>query len=135
MYHQLPNFEQQMRTALGLGERELFEAEQAHIGYSHASIGALVLAAWQLPVELYDAVRFHHSPAAAQAGRTEAALLHLADALSNRGELGALSADSTTMPAVDEVVWEVLGVDPESLDQAQILAEVNAVFSEAMRNL
>ena len=135
IHSQLPQFEQPMQVALSAGEAALHDAEIEHIGYSHASIGALVLEQWQLPIELRDAVRHHHSPASAPTGRVEAALIHLADALASRADSGALSADPTTVSVIDDAAWEVLGTGPEYLDELQIIGEASEPFTETMRNL
>ena len=50
-------------------ETPCYEAEEELIGIHHAEIGGLVIEKWQLPMELADSIRFHHS------AREEASLL------------------------------------------------------------
>jgi len=58
------------------------EAEQMVLGIDHAEVAAALLAAWNLPDDVSDAVRWHHQPSNAPANRRELAdLVHVADVL------------------------------------------------------
>jgi HD-like signal output (HDOD) protein len=51
-------------------------------GVSHAEVGAYLLALWGLPLNIVEAVAYHHHPTAACAGSPEVLLaIHVADAL------------------------------------------------------
>lgn len=135
IYRQLPNVAPRMRSVAQAGEAALWAAELEQFGFSHASVGARLLEAWQLPVALREAIRHHHDPGAAPSARIEAALVHLADVLANRSETGAFWANPTSTPEVDGAVWDALGTEPESLDVKQVLGDASAEFAETARNL
>ena len=135
IYRQLPNAAPRMHSVAQAGEAALCAAEIEQFGFSHASVGARLLEAWQLPVALREAIRYHHDPGAAQSGRIEAALVHLADLLANGSETGAFWANPTSTPEVDGTVWDALGTAPESLDVKQVLLNASAEFAETSRNL
>ncbi|WJW75416.1 HDOD domain-containing protein [Thiohalobacter sp. IOR34] len=69
---------------------EVIDAEREQLGFDHAELGAELLLAWQLPLTLREAVRFHHQPELAPPPGLEAALLQVADAAT--GELERLEA-------------------------------------------
>ncbi len=56
-----------------------WQAEQSAIGTNHAAIGGLLLERWNLPSEVYSAVRHHHDPSLAGEHAKMAAIIHLAD--------------------------------------------------------
>ena len=57
------------------------EAERRLLGLDHAEVGGQLLELWDLPEPIVDAVRHHHSPGSATAGRELADAAHVADAL------------------------------------------------------
>ncbi len=58
------------------------EAEQMVLGIDHAEVAAALLAAWNLPDDVSEAVRWHHQPSNAPENRRELAdLVHVADVL------------------------------------------------------
>ena len=54
-------FEKTTNLALVQGA-SLFRCEREVIGATHADIGAMLAEKWNLPVDLHDAIAFHHSP-------------------------------------------------------------------------
>lgn len=70
-----------LRLACMESGHTLHEAELQVLSVSHGELSALVAAHWGMPEEIVRAVHHHHDPAAApEAGRTDAALVQLADA-------------------------------------------------------
>ncbi len=61
----------------------LCDVERAILGFDHAEAGAELLKFWQLPPSLYAAVRHHHHPQDAEEARLEAAIVHLANAITH----------------------------------------------------
>ena len=75
-----------------LAEREnlSFEvAEYTVLGIDHAEAGALLLERWNLPLELVEAARWHHQPAAVTGDTLLVDLVHVADQLSSESGMGA----------------------------------------------
>jgi HD-like signal output (HDOD) protein len=61
------------RQVIALDPQEfgsLCSRERAIFGHSHAEVGAFLLTLWGLPVEIVDAVAFHHNPSASSAAET-----------------------------------------------------------------
>lgn len=63
----------------GEGDGVALEAEW--YGFAHDEAGAILAENWGLPADQADAIRWHHDPAAAGAGRDLAAVLSAADAI------------------------------------------------------
>lgn len=65
------------------------EAEKTIIGIDHAEAGAILMEKWQIPDELIEPVKYHHCPGDAQKHMTVTEIVHIADALTMMGGLGA----------------------------------------------
>lgn len=98
------------------------ELEQQVLGFDHAEVGGALLALWQLPANLQAAVGCHHDPSAATAAPLEAALVHIANAVTHQIDSGGevdgdyydpyaalLDADGAleSIPGVDAHAWNV----------------------------
>ncbi len=70
------------------GSMSFTDYETQQLGMSHAEAGALVLDAWKFPVELVEAVRWHHDPMSAGEYAAPATMVHLADILSYSEGIG-----------------------------------------------
>ncbi|MCA1806025.1 MAG: HDOD domain-containing protein [Xanthomonadaceae bacterium] len=66
---------------------DLCELERAILGFDHAEAGAELLHHWKLPPALCSAIRHHHAPRQASEAPLEAAILHLANAITHYLEL------------------------------------------------
>lgn len=58
-------------------------AEVAVMGLNHCQIGSYLAHHWKLPVEVLEAISFHHTPGTASDNATYAAVVHLADFLAH----------------------------------------------------
>ncbi len=66
------------------------EAERLTLGIDHSELGALLLAKWNLPNELQNPVRWHHSPEnCPEPDRLVTEVVHIADALTIMEGIGA----------------------------------------------
>ncbi len=96
--------------SIGSG-RPLHQVEAERLGASHAEAGAYLLALWNLPDPVIEAVAYHHRPSDAppQSFGTLAAV-HAADALDRR-----VNPSANAMPAepLDEAYLESLGLRAE----------------------
>src|SRR5437867_2691937 len=63
------------------------EAERGLFGSSHAEVGAWLAERWGLPADLVEAIACHHRPEAATRNRELAALVHVANSLTDRAGL------------------------------------------------
>ncbi|MCK5092090.1 MAG: HDOD domain-containing protein [Gammaproteobacteria bacterium] len=57
--------------------------EQRVLGFDHAQVGAELLALWQLPEGLQEIIACHHSPGLADKAKLEAAIVHIANEITN----------------------------------------------------
>ncbi|MAE71772.1 MAG: hypothetical protein CME06_15045 [Gemmatimonadetes bacterium] len=77
------------------------EVETGILGVGHAEVGAWLLDRWQLPLELVDAVRWHHAPECAETAPVLAAILRaatdLARCLSEERELDSAGLEPLGM--------------------------------------
>jgi HD-like signal output (HDOD) protein len=102
----------------GAGERTVLEHEW--YGFDHAEAGALLAEEWGLVPEQCDAIRWHHDPTQAEAGRTLAPLLSAADRLAYTIGCGTGAAQPTVIET------NRLGLSPE--DEARCTERVHATF-------
>lgn len=135
MYAKLDKHVVDVREALNGGEQTLHAAELERFGFSHACVGAEVLAQWRLPESLLCGVRLHHTPTYAQPTSHEAALIYLADRLSNQSNDHSLSPEADTANDDHSDVLNLLNVDRDAFDAAAIVERAQTAFGQAMRNL
>lgn len=93
--------------------RSYMELEFEKMGFNHAELGGALLKKWKIPASIAEPVSFHHSPAAAEQFRLEAALIHLADIICQAMEFGQGAEHG--VPPLDEIAWERLGLAPQML--------------------
>jgi hypothetical protein len=68
-------------------------AEQKVLGISHQEIGQFLIEKWNLPASLGEAILYHHKPSESEHEREMAAVVHLADYMTQRFGMGDLSWD------------------------------------------
>lgn len=130
LYHRLPEQSGDILMISDGDEGVLYQAELAELGFTHADIGAAMMNSWMLPEVLQESVCYHHMPACASDAVLEASLLHLADTLANRSELGAFCEQPNSVAAIDPTVWEKLGLEESSFDEDSVIGEAGLQFSE-----
>lgn len=86
----------------------LTDAEKRVLGFDHQQIASAVMQLWRFPNNLVQAVAYHHNPDSADLARVEAAVVHLADHLTNAMQLG--SSGERYVPPLNMRAWETLGV-------------------------
>lgn len=130
LYNRLPEQSGDILMISDGDEGILYQAELAELGFTHADLGAAMLDAWMLPEVLQESVCYHHMPSGAVNAALEASLLHLADTLANRSELGAFCEQPNSVAAVDPSVWSKLGLEEDSFDEQGVIGEAGLQFSE-----
>jgi HD-like signal output (HDOD) protein len=76
-----------------------WDAEQARLGCTHADLGAAILASWNLPASLVEAVALHHQPPRASPAPSVATALALVTAV----EYSFQTRDQTRQDLLDTV--------------------------------
>jgi HD-like signal output (HDOD) protein len=118
-----------MDAMLELAERENLSFDQVEdrvFGFNHADIGAHLSESWQLPVELIEAIRFHHRPTSAPEGSWIADTIHVGDRLAN--VIGVNSGGEGAHYHFDEASLERLGIMERELDD--IAEETATAFDQ-----
>ena len=88
--------------------------ERDFLGFDHAELGAALLRAWRLPAFYAEAVGCHHGPCSATAYPTEAAVVHVADIITNALRFGD-SGGHFACP-LDEIAYAHTGLAQSSLE-------------------
>ncbi|MFT5390838.1 MAG: HD-like signal output (HDOD) protein, partial [Gammaproteobacteria bacterium] len=130
IYNRLPEVARDIILVADGDENALYEAETRELGFGHPELGALLLELWNIPKPLQNAVRHHHRPSQADpADAPEAAIIHLAESLANRSEIGGFCEESRPS-SPEPATWDILEVDPETLDFDQILGDAAIEFTD-----
>lgn len=94
-------------------DKPLCRIEEEVLGYTHAEVGGVLLAKWNLPAALVDAVRYHIEPSQCGVHPVDAALVHMGDVLAQAMQIG--SAGDREVPEIDLDAWKAIGLDEEIL--------------------
>ena len=100
----------------GAEEISFVEAESRVLGYDHAQIGGLVIAAWELPARFVEAVTFHHTPSRARDFRDLAYIVHMANAFTL--SLGVDVGGDGLMAMVDAEAIAELRLDANIIERS-----------------
>jgi HD-like signal output (HDOD) protein len=93
-------------------------AENMILGTDHAEIGARILAQWNLPADIINAVRWHHDPDASDVPNTQVDVVYLANLLCQIPGTGAQAAGHAI--ELSPAVIERLGIQ---LNQFEAISE------------
>ena len=93
-------------------------AENMILGTDHAEIGARILAQWNLPADIINAVRWHHDPDVSDVANTQVDVVYLANLLCQIPGTGAQAAGHAI--ELSPAVIERLGIQ---LDQFEAISE------------
>ncbi|MCB0751766.1 MAG: HDOD domain-containing protein, partial [Ignavibacteriae bacterium] len=89
----------------------LLEAEINHLGLSHQEIGNFLANKWQLPEHLSNSIMFHHKPSANPEKDVLTSIVHLADYMTQKLEIGNFYLDNNY--ELDQSVLGTLGISSE----------------------
>lgn len=104
----------------------LIYAETLVRGLDHAARGAALLASWQLPQDIVDAVRLHHRPETCGKVPSLAHILFLAEDLT--ANLGEKENEDLWSPLRRQVSQSVARIPPECIAEA-----VSGVYGQALQ--
>ena len=91
------------------------KAERVVFGEPHTAIGAYLLAKWNLPEEIVDAVKCHHAPMDSSQDPTLASAVHLADIITHMLHIG--DSGERTVPKLEPFAERKLGISLADLEQ------------------
>ena len=112
-------------------EKLLYEAEMEVMGFTHASVGGLLLEFWKLPSSLEEMVMYHHNPGGASRFPVDAAVIHVADVIAHTLYHG--SSGERFVPPLNTEAWDRLGLSPTILGAT--LDDVEHQFEDAMHTI
>jgi putative nucleotidyltransferase with HDIG domain len=93
-------------------------AEHMVLGIDHAEIGALILAKWSFPIDIINAVRWHHNPEGIENSNIHSDIVYLSNHMCQSNTDSDLASGQSAMPS--SVVLKRLGV---KMDQYKAMAE------------
>ena len=132
VYNRAPDVMRELLPASQGNEALLARGERRMLGFNHADLGALLLDRWQLPPELIHAARWHHDPASADQAVLEAAIVHIADAMSNHCEQGASYVTPSPQLQVDDEAWRIAGLESGTSLLEDIIEETRTQYRDAV---
>lgn len=115
IFHKLPDAARHVLSRVSNNE-ELFHAEQELLAFSHADVGAELMKSWQLPASLQETIKFHHNPDQAPNNPLEAAIVNIANYVTNNEEFGGTTDHPCS--SIDPCAWKITNLSED------IVAEV-----------
>lgn len=94
-----------------INSTSFFKAEQKILESTHQEIGRLLVEKWNLPKTLSDAIYYHHNPGECKENNTLAAIVHLADYMTQHFNKGAFKWDQDYQ--LDKSVIDILNLGDE----------------------
>jgi HD-like signal output (HDOD) protein len=116
----------------GAREREelVYAVEREELGFDHADVGYALLAGWQLPARLLEAVKLHHRFSSSAARfPVECAMVHVADVIVHSMEIGC--SGEVFVPPINPQAWDVLDMGTDVL--MPLCREVERQFDEVAK--
>jgi HD-like signal output (HDOD) protein len=104
-----------------LKDQLFFDSEKQLYGVTHQEIGGILCESWNLPENLQNAVKFHHSPSKNRPQYLTTAIVHCADILVRAMDLG--NGGDNKLPRIQDQVWQNLGL--ENLSLPTLLESIN----------
>lgn len=95
--------------------REIDEVEDDHFGYTHAEVGARLMASWGLPASFAAVARYHHEFYKAPHHRAEVALVHLANGVAQHYRPWVNYRGLVSLP--DLAAYELIAVSDGLMEQ------------------
>jgi putative nucleotidyltransferase with HDIG domain len=91
----------------------LYEAEKKCFAATHAEVGYWLAQKWHFPLNLVEAIGYHHTPQLSRQSPMETAIVHAADILVRTKGVGF--AGDPFVPAVHPATWEMLNLSENDL--------------------
>jgi putative nucleotidyltransferase with HDIG domain len=106
----------------------LYQVEKQVMGFNHAAVGGALLKQWKLPEQIIYAVKYHHTPLAANRFKADVALVHVADLII--AGLAISSSGERLVPPLKTEAWDELGLPDNILDS--LLIDFNKQYQDAV---
>lgn len=84
----------------------LHEAERLFFDATHSDVGSWLARKWRFPVNLVEAIEYHHRPRLSKSAQLETAIVHVSDALVHAKGIG--TAHDDLVPTINPDAWGLL---------------------------
>ncbi|MBI1938164.1 MAG: HDOD domain-containing protein [Ignavibacteriales bacterium] len=92
------------------------EAENMYLGMDHQNIGSTLLKYWNIPEQFCEIVKYHHTPNHSSNTKIVSSIIHFADYMTQKMELGSFSWD-TGMELDPEAASILQFRDPDEINK------------------
>ena len=133
VYHRVPDVAKVLVLSAKGDEDILQLCEKQALGFSHAELGGAMLASWNLPTSIRDAISHHHDPDAAGPARLEASIVHIAEAFANAESLGAFSSTPAEEILIKDAAWRHCGLEANEVDREALMQEAHEGYREMQK--
>ncbi len=133
IYHRVPDLAKVLVLSARGDEDILQLCERQALGFNHAELGGAMLASWNLPTSIRDAISHHHDPGAAGPARLEASIVHIAEAYANAEHIGAFSSTPAEETPIKAEAWRHCGIDPDEIDRETLMTEAHEGYLEMQK--
>ena len=121
----------QMMNMVKIRQLPMWQVEEQMFGIDHAGVGGLASTHWQFPIELVEAIHYHHNPSLNQPDQRLAAIVNLANALIPKESNQYNDLEGRV---IHPDAFKILKINPDSIDQlSQKLTE--ALFQYQNRQI
>ncbi|HPN37637.1 MAG TPA: HDOD domain-containing protein [Melioribacteraceae bacterium] len=108
------------------------DAEKEILGYTHQEMGKFLTNKWNLPSHLCDSINNHHHPSLATENQVLAAIVHLADYMTQKFNIGAFYWDKNYK--LDEGILEILKF--KGMDELEkFISNYGTLFEEEIKTI
>lgn len=129
LFMKMPDVARQVLTHAKDSTEPLYAIEKDVFSFNHAELGGALLKSWNLPSALQEAVGYHHAPDDAPNFKKEAAILHVADIITNAAHYG--SSGERLTPPLSPAAWQSLGVTSAAIKEK--MPRIDAEYKEAIK--
>ncbi|MFZ4619137.1 MAG: HDOD domain-containing protein [Bacteroidota bacterium] len=109
------------------------EAEESVLGVTHAEIGGWLGERWNLPDQLVETIRFHHTPEKAESNKKLVSIVHCADVFAKQLMTEKVEYDSDLTFSEDAL--ETLQLNDQNLIQEYLFQYSDVVKSDLRESL
>lgn len=103
------------------------ESEKEILGVTHQEIGQWLATRWQMPLQLKDAIGYHHKPTYATNAPKLTAMVHVANILCQALRVGPVTI--SRLPQMNKEAWRILEIPEE--DISKLLDNIDAGLLKA----
>jgi len=121
MANKLPEMAREVHLRARDSGMPLHLLERAVIGFDHAEVGGELLRQWHLPEQIWEPVKCHHAPGEAQRSPLHAAIIHIADVVTEATALPEITCQDETSLAhrlaaeINPIAWTLTGLNADTL--------------------